>query len=116
MPVKSGYRTSEWIVTIAGLLINAGMFLGVLNEDEAAKIRNFEIGAIVTTIGTVGYSVARSWVKVNHPGDAKALEGLEAARDKALAGMDEIVRTVDMFRAKLREIAEHEPRTPGDGK
>jgi hypothetical protein len=71
--MKPGYKTTEFWMSLAAVLIGGFMASGVFTADSAGgKV----IALIAGVLGSLGYTVSRAWVKV---GDSKAAAVTAAA-------------------------------------
>ena len=64
-PVKAGWRTSEFWLSLATILFGALFASGVVDEVDESSIGMRAILAAVTVLGALGYTVVRSGVKKN---------------------------------------------------
>jgi hypothetical protein len=61
-PVKPGYKTTEFWLSLLAILVGAVIASGVISPDgtgTAAKI----VGGLVTLLGALGYTVQRTTLK-----------------------------------------------------
>ena len=59
MPVKSGFRTSEFWLKVAAMVLTAVFASGALTNSTAIAIA----GIAATILGALGYTVSRTMVK-----------------------------------------------------
>lgn len=64
-PVKPGYRTSEFWLSAAAMAFGALFASGAIDGADEGSLWMKAIGAAVTVLGALGYTVARSGVKKN---------------------------------------------------
>jgi drug/metabolite transporter (DMT)-like permease len=70
---KPGYKTSEFWLSVAAVVIGAVMGSGVLDQ-SATPADNQIFGLLASVLGALGYTVSRAWTKGN-----------EAKRDAVVA-------------------------------
>jgi len=80
METKPGYKTTEFWLSLAAILVGAVMASGVmdgLGQDHwAIKV----VGLVASVLGALGYTAARGFVKAGDA-KAKALTGIAANKD-----------------------------------
>lgn len=73
--MKPGYKTTEFWLSLAAMIVGAIMASGLL-EKTASPIDNQIVGIIVSVLAALGYTVGRGFVKA---ADSKATAIIAAA-------------------------------------
>lgn len=118
--VAPGRNSTEWKAILAAFLIQVGLAVGVVNEDEAAKIRAYEWGSIATVAAAVAYAGLRTYLKIRASAEGEdpevALKELELTRSEwrtKAARLRAAAETIDArLNEKLDTVARLRPQPP----